>query len=130
MTALARELLGRAGINCRAIEPLAHPEGEQVERVVVTGSAVLGAWEVLRDAVPQTNCWPLITGKFTDPDAWTLPPPGAQTQLRAEIVAAADAIDISAWLAERLSAVDEVALYDRALSREEVWQNYLFGKPK
>lgn len=27
-------------------------------------------------------------------------------------------------------AVDEVALYDRALSREEVWQNYLFGKPK
>jgi hypothetical protein len=26
--------------------------------------------------------------------------------------------------------VDEIGLYNRALSRQEVWQNYLFGKPK
>lgn len=63
----ATDILKAARVSVEPFRPITTPEGP-VERVLVRGRSAVAAWEALRDAAPQTGCWPLINGNVEDPD--------------------------------------------------------------
>lgn len=95
------QILARAGIRCQPISPLKTMDGPLIERVVVSGSSAVRAWQVLRDAAAKTGRWPLVTGTPDDQEHLSDLLQINSEHPVMEILKYAEALDAREWLSKQ-----------------------------
>jgi hypothetical protein len=87
-------VLLQAGVAFTALEEVRLLQGQTIYRVAVPHTTAFDHWRALRERVGQTALWPVITRPGLDLFA-----PSAFAP--ADLLAAASAIDLDAWIARR-----------------------------
>jgi len=92
-----KSVLVQAGVAFTALEEMRLAWGQTIYRVAVPHGTAFASWRTLRGRVSQTAHWPVITRHGRE-----LYAPSAYAP--AEVLAAAAAIDLDAWIAQRNDA--------------------------